>query len=351
MGIKTKKPWQGLVSAAAGSTVADTCCAPIDMVKVRLQLAQSGVIGERYSGVMDCVRTVLRQEGVGGFFKGLSPALLRSCTYGSARIGLYEPFKQAIAGDAPASSLSIGAKMFAGIGSGAVASFVFNPCDMIKVRMQADRDGKRYRNIFQAFRSIAQQEGVVGMYTGASATVGRAAVCAMVELVTYDEAKSSIMSRSWWPFADSLPTHLAAAMVAGLFSTIASQPIDLVKSRMLNQGRDAQGKPLLYSNPLQCVRATIAKEGIMGLYAGFGPNYARLGPHTALVFIVVEQVRQQSGWADVEVSVKFDPGFVTNANVNVRRASEALTGTSSFNQPKGLLQSQALNCQEPDVAS
>lgn len=296
MGIKTKEPWQGYVCSACGSSLADLVCTPLDVVKVRLQLSRSGMLGERYDGVADCARKVRASEGWRAFFKGLSPALLRACTYGSARIGLYEPMKQLFGGstDGP---LPLWLKLAAGLSSGATASFVFNPCDVVKVRMQGDRLGTRYPRLLPAFASIAREEGVGGLYRGASATVGRAATCACVELVTYDEFKGAFIRAPWWPWGDAFATHFAASMVAGFLSTCASNPIDVVKSRLMNQPTDAAGRPTLYSSPLHCVRATVAAEGLSGLYAGFWPSYIRLGPHTMIIFVTVEQVRHSMGWA------------------------------------------------------
>eukprot|EP00930_Biecheleria_cincta_P090545 TRINITY_DN79942_c0_g1_i1.p1 TRINITY_DN79942_c0_g1~~TRINITY_DN79942_c0_g1_i1.p1 ORF type:complete len:317 (-),score=26.27 TRINITY_DN79942_c0_g1_i1:142-1038(-) len=298
MGIKTKKPWQGFACSAFGSCVADFVCTPLDVVKVRMQLSRSGVVGEIYSGPIDVVRTMLRNEGPRGLYKGLSPAILRACTYGSARIAFYEPIKQVIAGDTPSDKLPLHSKCLAGVGSGGLASFIFSPVDLLKVRMQGDKAGLRYTRLFPSFVSIAHEEGLSGMYRGSSATVGRAAVCGMVELATYDEFKSLFIAAESWPYGDSLPTHFAASLAAGFLSTLLSAPVDLVKSRMMNQPSDASGRPTLYTSPVQCFRKTVAAEGFRGLYAGFWPNYLRLGPHTVLVFVSVEQARHRMGWAE-----------------------------------------------------
>eukprot|EP00928_Gymnodinium_smaydae_P047449 TRINITY_DN31670_c0_g1_i1.p2 TRINITY_DN31670_c0_g1~~TRINITY_DN31670_c0_g1_i1.p2 ORF type:complete len:124 (-),score=14.14 TRINITY_DN31670_c0_g1_i1:130-501(-) len=122
-------------------------------------------------------------------------------------------------------------------------------------------------------------------------------MCGMVELVTYDEFKAMFIRADWWPYQDSLPTHFAASLAAGFLSTVASAPIDLVKSRMMNQLTSESGRPLLYRTPMECIRKTLAKEGFQGLYAGFWPNYLRLGPHTVLVFVVIDQLRHGMGWA------------------------------------------------------
>merc|ERR1712216_943034 len=77
MGIKTKEQWQGYVCSACGSVVGDFACHPLDLAKVRLQLSKSGVLGEVYRGSMHCASATIRNEGLRGLFKGLSPALLR----------------------------------------------------------------------------------------------------------------------------------------------------------------------------------------------------------------------------------------------------------------------------------
>lgn len=296
MGIKTREPWQGLVCSAYGSSIADLCCMPMDVVKVRMELCRSGVVGEVYRGPVHCISTILRREGTRGLFKGLSPALMRACTYGSARIGLYEPIKQALAGDTPADRLPLSHKALAGVGSGGLAAFIFSPVDLVKVRMQGDRHGTRYPRLLPAFVSIARKEGFFGMYRGVSTTVARAATCGMVELVTYDEFKGFFIRSAYWPFGDSLPTHAAASVAAGFLSTLATAPIDLVKSRVMNQTLDTKGRPSLYSSPGHCLRTTIAAEGLLGLYVSFWPTFMRLAPHTVLSFVGVEWLMKNMSW-------------------------------------------------------
>lgn len=50
----------------------------------------------------------------------------------------------------------LSAQVAAGMLSGAVAAGVFNPTDLVKVRMQSDPDGGRYRSLLGAFRQIVE---------------------------------------------------------------------------------------------------------------------------------------------------------------------------------------------------
>ena len=51
------------------------------------------------------------------------------------------------------------------------------------------------------------------------------------------------------------------------------------------------GQGAWYRGPFHCLRATVASEGVMGLYKGWLAHYVRLGPHTILTFVIWEQFK------------------------------------------------------------
>lgn len=59
-------------------------------MKTRLQLQGEAGAARKYTGIGDALSKIVAEEGVGGWFKGLSPALLRQATYGTIRYGAYE---------------------------------------------------------------------------------------------------------------------------------------------------------------------------------------------------------------------------------------------------------------------
>ena len=46
---------------------------------------------------------------------------------------------------------------------------------------------------------------------------------------------------------------------------------------------------------MHCMRDIIKQEGMRGLFKGWTANYARLGPQTTVIFVVMEQIRSMSG--------------------------------------------------------
>lgn len=50
---------------------------------------------------------------------------------------------------------------------------------------------------------------------------------------------------------------------------------------------------------MDCLRKTLAAEGLMGLYKGWLPNWLRIGPHTIITFAVFEAMRKAAGLSAV----------------------------------------------------
>ncbi|KAM7069073.1 mitochondrial thiamine pyrophosphate carrier isoform 1-T1 [Molossus nigricans] len=75
---------KNLLCGSGAGVISKTLTYPLDLFKKRLQVGgfeQARVtFGQvrSYQGLLDCARQVLREEGVPGFFKGLSPSLLKA---------------------------------------------------------------------------------------------------------------------------------------------------------------------------------------------------------------------------------------------------------------------------------
>jgi hypothetical protein len=281
------------VFSGIACSAAEAVTLPIDVVKTRLQI--DGELGHKrqYTGSFNALRVMARTEGIGSWWKGISPAILRQATYGTIRYGAYEPIKGIIAGDTPKADLAMWQKLVAGTLSGAISSSLANPTDLVKVRMQADMgtgQNRRYTGMWSAFRSIWRAEGWRGLYRGVGPTSARASVGAATELATYDEFKG-YLTGSMGLDGSAVTTHLACSLLAGFITTLSISPFDVVKSRVMNQPVDASGKGKLYSGMLDCFAKSIRSEGPLSLWNGFLPNYARVGPRVVIIFMLLEQLR------------------------------------------------------------
>jgi solute carrier family 25 protein 33/36 len=80
-----------LVAAAWAGIVTGTATNPIWMVKTRMQLSASQ--SRPYSSSWTCIKDIARQEGIKGFYKGLSASYL-GVTEGTIQWVLYERLKK-----------------------------------------------------------------------------------------------------------------------------------------------------------------------------------------------------------------------------------------------------------------
>eukprot|EP01132_Coremiostelium_polycephalum_P004738 gene4738-5914_t len=240
---------------------------------------------------------IIRDEGiVGGLYRGLAPSLLREATYSTLRMGGYDLIKGYFVDSNGKTNLI--SKICAGAISGAVGASIANPSDLIKVRMQAysTKGASKYTSISQAFREIIKNEGFLGLYKGVSPTTQRAALLTASQIPSYDHFKHVLIDKG---LEEGINTHILSSIFAGFVAALVTSPVDLIKTRIMNQPIDENGKGRLYKSSLDCMIKTFKAEGILGLYKGFIPNWSRIGPHTIVTFIVYEYLRKLGGISPV----------------------------------------------------
>ncbi|CAL5013037.1 unnamed protein product [Urochloa decumbens] len=312
MGLK------GFVEGGIASIVAGCSTHPLDLIKVRMQLQGEAAAlrpalafpagnttvtlpqdipaaaAPKKPGPVAVGAQILRSEGAAGLFSGVSATMLRQTLYSTTRMGLYDILKTRWTQE-NGGVLPLHRKIAAGLIAGGVGAAVGNPADVAMVRMQADgrlplAERRNYRSVGDAIGRMARDEGVRSLWRGSSLTVNRAMIVTASQLATYDQAKEAIIAR-WGPGADGLGTHVAASFTAGIVAAAGSNPVDVIKTRMMNM-KVAPGAPPPYAGAVDCALKTVRSEGAMALYKGFIPTVMRQGPFTIVLFVTLEQVRK-----------------------------------------------------------
>ncbi|XP_058099960.1 mitochondrial uncoupling protein 5-like [Magnolia sinica] len=292
MGVK------GFVEGGLASIVAGCSTHPLDLIKVRLQLhgeAQTATIAScpPRVGPISVGARIIRTEGLPALFSGISATVLRQTLYSTTRMGLYEILKSRWS-DPDSATIPLHRKIAAGLIAGAVGAAVGNPADVAMVRMQADgrlpqEQRRNYRSVVDAIRRMAKQEGVTSLWRGSSLTVNRAMIVTASQLATYDQVKEMVLEKGL--MNDGIGTHVAASFAAGFVAAVASNPVDVIKTRVMNM-RVGEGEKPPYAGALDCAVKTVRSEGAMALYKGFVPTISRQGPFTVVLFVTLEQVRK-----------------------------------------------------------
>ncbi|XP_078063010.1 mitochondrial carnitine/acylcarnitine carrier protein-like [Mustelus asterias] len=78
--------------------------------------------------------------------------------------------------------------------------------------------------------------------------------------------------------------NLLAGGVGGVCLILAGHPLDTVKVRLQTQPRAVPGCSPLYQGAIDCLRKTVASEGLSGLYKGMTAPILAITPVTAVVF-------------------------------------------------------------------
>lgn len=80
-----------------------------------------------------------------------------------------------------------------------------------------------------------REEGLAGLWKGLGPNIARNAIINAAELASYDQIKQSLLASGL--FQDNVVTHLAAGLGAGFFAVCVGSPVDVVKSRIMGEGR------------------------------------------------------------------------------------------------------------------
>ncbi|KAL2197978.1 mitochondrial carrier domain-containing protein [Corynascus similis CBS 632.67] len=279
------------INGGISGMVATTVIQPVDMIKVRIQLAGEGKAGGPKPTPLSVTREILASGKALDLYTGLSAGLLRQAVYTTARLGFFDTFMGRLTTRAKEKGQSIGfaERATAGLAAGGLAAMVGNPADLALIRMQSDglkpiAERKNYKSVIDALGSIAKSEGVGALWAGAAPTVVRAMALNFGQLAFFSEAKAQLKTRTSW---SGNAVTLSASAIAGFFASFFSLPFDFVKTRLQKQSRGPDGK-LPYSGMADCFAKVAKQEGLMRFYRGFGTYYVRIAPHAMVTLIVAD---------------------------------------------------------------
>lgn len=259
----------------------------------------------RFSGPLQCLLQTVRNEGLGGLYKGASPPLVGWMFMDSVMLGSLTVYRRllsehvyhvtpAVPGGHAAghTSLPTVGHGVAGIMAGATVSFIAAPVEHIKARLQiqyaARKSERLYSGPLDCLRKIFRHHGLPGVYHGLSAT---------------------LLFRTffffWWGSYDVFSrllrkhTSLSAPVVnfwaGGLSAQIfwlTSYPSDVVKQRIMT---DPLGGPLndgerRFPRWRDAARTVYREAGWRGYWRGFLPCFLRAFPANAMALVAFEGV-------------------------------------------------------------
>lgn len=272
--------------AASGASLFSN---PFDVLKTRMQLQgelrAKGQHAVHYKNVFHAAFVVAKNDGLRGLQKGLGVAMILHGARNCFRLGIYQTAEnKGLLRDSGGKTIFYKSALASAV-AGCVGAFVGSPLFLIKTQLQSQSVKKiavgfqhGHASAIQAIKTIYHQNGIFGLWRGASATMLRALVGSTAQLTTFAMSKDKL--QEYEIFKNSrLLTSFVGSIFGGFVQTIMMNPFDVVSTRLYNQGVDANGRGLLYNGLTDCFIKVFKSEGVYGFYKGVVANYMRLAPH------------------------------------------------------------------------
>ncbi|KKY20471.1 putative mitochondrial dicarboxylate carrier [Phaeomoniella chlamydospora] len=284
------------VNGGLAGMFATSVIQPVDMIKVRLQLAGEGVRTGPRPSALGVTRDIIASGKILDLYTGLSAGLLRQAVYTTARLGFFDTFQNMLSARAKSNGreVTFAERSLAGLTAGGLAAMVGNPADLALIRMQSDglkpaAQRANYRSVFDALKRITATEGIGALWAGCYPTVLRAMALNFGQLSFFSESKAQLNRHA--PSLTETQRTLTASAIAGFFASFFSLPFDFVKTRLQKQQKDPSTGKLPYNGFWDCARKVIKDEGWLRFYRGFGTYYVRIAPHAMVTLIVADYLK------------------------------------------------------------
>eukprot|EP01126_Amoeba_proteus_P057871 TRINITY_DN7408_c0_g2_i1.p1 TRINITY_DN7408_c0_g2~~TRINITY_DN7408_c0_g2_i1.p1 ORF type:complete len:437 (+),score=94.79 TRINITY_DN7408_c0_g2_i1:303-1613(+) len=172
--------------------------------------------------------------------------------------------------------------------AGAIGAATVYPIDLVKTRMQNQRNSKDlvklYDNSWDCFRKVFKGEGVRGLYRGLGPQLIGVAPEKAIKLTVNDFLRS-VFGKEGGQI--QFPLEVLAGGCAGASQVIFTNPIEIVKIRL-----QVQGEAIKFGAQPKSTLAIVKELGFLGLYKGASACLLRDVPFSAIYFPAYASLKQ-----------------------------------------------------------
>lgn len=284
------------VSGASAGAIAATLMSPLDVIKTRLQVyGLPDVPRNKGSVIVTSLQSIIRNEGLKGLYRGLSPTLAALLPNWAVYFAVYGQLKELLDSHGDGNGhLTFGANMIAASGAGAATAITTNPLWVVKTRLQTQ--GMRvgvvpYTSISSALRRIVHEEGFRGLYSGLLPSLAGISHVA-IQFPAYEKIKLYLAQRDHTTTNDLSPGKLAiASSMSKIVASLMTYPHEVIRSRLQEQGQ-VRNSETHYAGVVDCVKKVFQKEGVAGFYRGCATNLLRTTPSAVITFTSYEMINR-----------------------------------------------------------
>lgn len=181
------------VAGAMAGIASDGLLYPLEVISTRV------AIGGQYKNALHACTTILREEGVKGFYSGLGSALFGVVPYAGVSFAAYDRLSSMYRKHAGVESAGVMATFCCGLASGWLASTLSYPLYNVTLRLQAQGGaaaaGVVYTGMRHAFSHILKTQGVAGLYMGYLPATLKMIPMSGASFTTYELVKRALQSK------------------------------------------------------------------------------------------------------------------------------------------------------------
>ncbi|TVU33139.1 hypothetical protein EJB05_24925, partial [Eragrostis curvula] len=193
-------PILDLVAGSIAGGTAVICTYPLDLVRTKLSYQVKSAVNinfreskpseQVYKGILHCVKTIYRQHGLKGLYRGMAPSLYGIFPYSGLKFYFYEKMKTHVPEER---RKDITAKLGCGSVAGLIGQTITYPLDVVRRQMQAEALSSSShgtgKGTFGSLVMIAKQQGWRQLFAGLSINYLKVVPSVAIGFTVYDSMK------------------------------------------------------------------------------------------------------------------------------------------------------------------
>lgn len=271
-------PLLSLVCGGAAGALSRTAVSPFERVKVLFQV--QGKSGYN-NGTMATVVQLYKEEGWRGMFRGNGVNCVRIVPYTAIQYAVYERIKLFVGGE-----MTPLVKIGAGLIAGTASVLGTYPLDLVKTRLSVltaqkldIKNTKASLTLHGTLMNIYHNEGgILALYRGIVPTVLGVAPYVAINFALF-EYLSERVQENINKKPSTLVVLLLGAFSGGVAQTMA-YPFDMLRRRF--QIATIPSSPFKYKSTIDALQQIVRRDGLKGLYRGWGANMWKIMPSMAV---------------------------------------------------------------------
>lgn len=288
-----------LMAGAMMGGMVHTVVAPIERTKLLLQTQESNFAilagkHKRFNGMVDCILTTVKEEGLLSLWRGNGSSVLRYYPSVALNFSLKDLYRSILRSQQSAFLSGPSANFIAGAAAGCTTLVIIYPLDIAHTRLAADlgrNESRQFKGIRHFLATVWAKDGFRGVYKGLPASLQGMVVHRGLYFGGFDTIKEKMSKDA--PSEVALWKRWIVAQAVTTSAGLLSYPMDTVRRRMMMQsGTDRH----MYRNTLDCWKTIYTTEGFGSFYRGALSNMFR-STGAAAVLVLYDEVKKFMNWS------------------------------------------------------